>query len=259
MPSSVTSKNVTILSSTSPAVTSSTTASTLLQSNASTPAKIWIGYNAPKKNRRFEFDRYKYCLSFKSCEECTSAALFACGWCHHYGCTHKPDLFCPEIKHKATDNNESCPYVTQTGPITNHIGTIGITLKTRIPDPTVHQLGVVCKITLGDKRLFVKGYITNEIVNCEHFEHRDKNNIKGTVQLVWGGAAPLSNEVQFVLYSCESVGKTCSACKAIKSDFECGWCTGQDKCTLWSRCRLRSDQWAAGDRLNCQKINATIH
>ncbi|KAI5640365.1 hypothetical protein NE865_07290 [Phthorimaea operculella] len=237
-----------------------TTASiSVLPKNASTPANIWIGYIAPKKSRRFDFDRYRYCLSFKKCEECMSAALFACTWCHHFGCTHRSDLFCPEVKHSRMDSNDSCPAVVQKGPVRKHIGTITITLKIRTPDPIIYQHGVVCKVVLGDKQIFVRGYITNNNVNCERFEYHDKNNLAGHVQLIWGGPAPVSREVPLVLYSCDAMGKSCSACKEIKSEFDCGWCAGQEKCTLWSRCRVRSDKWAAGKHLSCDKVNGTNH
>lgn len=45
------------------------------------------------------------------------------------------------------------------------------------------------------------------------------------------------------LYKCGAMRDSCGLCLKADPDFECGWCEGQNQCTLKQHCPAQDSQW----------------
>lgn len=45
------------------------------------------------------------------------------------------------------------------------------------------------------------------------------------------------------LYKCGAMRDSCGLCLKADPDFECGWCQGQNQCTLKQHCPAQDSQW----------------
>lgn len=45
------------------------------------------------------------------------------------------------------------------------------------------------------------------------------------------------------LYKCGAMRDSCGLCLKADPDFECGWCEGQNQCTLKQHCPVQDSQW----------------
>lgn len=68
------------------------------------------------------------------------------------------------------------------------------------------------------------------------------------VHLITPSAAVLDNpsRVRLVVYSCETLAASCSACIGVNATFGCGWCELSDTCTTHAHCSGNS--WIASGR-----------
>ncbi|XP_064094040.1 uncharacterized protein LOC135206630 isoform X1 [Macrobrachium nipponense] len=58
------------------------------------------------------------------------------------------------------------------------------------------------------------------------------------VHLITPAAAVIDNpsRVRLVVYSCDALASSCSACVGVNASFECGWCEASDTCTTHAHC-----------------------
>ncbi|XP_014811300.1 PREDICTED: plexin-A4-like [Calidris pugnax] len=71
------------------------------------------------------------------------------------------------------------------------------------------------------------------------------NSLPVELTVVWNGNFNIDNPAQnkVHLYKCGAMRDSCGLCLKADPDFECGWCEGQNQCTLKQHCPAQDSQW----------------
>lgn len=203
-------------------------------------------------------DAATYCRSFKSCEDCVRTSWYSCGWCHNFGCTHNPEVLCPLAGNRLEKPNYTdvkvCPSISHDGPILIAAGgIINIRVSLQAVDPVIYDKDIICQIRLdNDQKVFhVKGLILNSIVYCYPFSLDTQEADRGIFRLIWGGAAPFSNEMAMVVYQCDALASDCDSCRVLPAKYLCGWCPVLEKCVIGQKCNNNFLKWTLS-KITCQ-------
>ncbi|XP_074980666.1 plexin-A4 isoform X2 [Caretta caretta] len=77
------------------------------------------------------------------------------------------------------------------------------------------------------------------------YEGMEINSLPVELTVVWNGFFNIDNPAQnkVHLYKCGAMRDSCGLCLKADPDFECGWCEGQNQCTLKHHCPVQENQW----------------
>ncbi|NXP92011.1 PLXA4 protein, partial [Passerina amoena] len=77
------------------------------------------------------------------------------------------------------------------------------------------------------------------------YEGMEINSLPVELTVVWNGNFNIDNPAQnkVHLYKCGAMRDSCGLCLKADPDFECGWCQGQNQCTLKQHCPAQDSQW----------------
>ncbi|CAH0400176.1 unnamed protein product [Chilo suppressalis] len=203
-----------------------------------------------------------YCRSFRTCSDCFRSTWYPCGWCHDYGCTNQPEIFCPDAVKRSdlkdlTDLEDFCPRIHHKGSILVHAGVRqNLRVKVHIADPVLYKKDLVCQIKFKNRLTHLKALILNGEIFCYpvtmNTTHKGNMN-KGIFRVIWGGVNPFSNEIPVFVYRCEALASECDDCIDISPEYSCGWCESSSNCVIAEHCEDIL-KWYV-NRLTCKTLN----
>uniref|UniRef100_A0A663MHE0 Plexin A2 n=1 Tax=Athene cunicularia TaxID=194338 RepID=A0A663MHE0_ATHCN len=201
------------------------------------------------------------------CLSCVNSA-FRCHWCKYRNlCTHDPTTC--SFQEGRINVSEDCPQLFPTEEILIPVGEVKpITLKARnLPQPQSGQRGYECVLSIQGVIHRVPALRFNSSsVQCQnssvrHGGREGKNNLAVDFAVVWNGNFVIDNpeDLKVHLYKCAAQRESCGLCLKADPKFECGWCSGEAKCTLRPHCGAASAQpWLDWSSRNVKCSNPRI-
>ncbi|KAI1231064.1 Plexin-A2 [Lamprotornis superbus] len=201
----------------------------------------WFGVVLQLKSREtgrtFVSTEFKFynCSAHQLCLSCVNSA-FRCHWCKYRNlCTHDPT---------------TCSF--QEGRI-NVSEVKPITLKARnLPQPQSGQRGYECVLSIqGIIHRVPALRFNSSSVQCQNssylYDGMDISNLAVDFAVVWNGNFVIDNpeNLKVHLYKCAAQRESCGLCLKADPKFECGWCSGEAKCTLRPHCGSPWLDWSS--------------
>uniref|UniRef100_A0A663MH57 Plexin A2 n=1 Tax=Athene cunicularia TaxID=194338 RepID=A0A663MH57_ATHCN len=200
------------------------------------------------------------------CLSCVNSA-FRCHWCKYRNlCTHDPTTC--SFQEGRINVSEDCPQLFPTEEILIPVGEVKpITLKARnLPQPQSGQRGYECVLSIQGVIHRVPALRFNSSsVQCQNssylYDGMDISNLAVDFAVVWNGNFVIDNpeDLKVHLYKCAAQRESCGLCLKADPKFECGWCSGEAKCTLRPHCGAASAQpWLDWSSRNVKCSNPRI-
>uniref|UniRef100_A0A452HTV6 Plexin-A2 n=1 Tax=Gopherus agassizii TaxID=38772 RepID=A0A452HTV6_9SAUR len=196
-----------------------------------------------------EFKFYN-CSAHQLCLSCVNSA-FRCHWCKYRNlCTHDPTTC--SFQEGRINVSEDCPQLFPTEEILIPVGEVKpITLKARnLPQPQSGQRGYECVLNIQGVIHRVPALRFNSSsVQCQNssylYDGMDISNLAVDFAVVWNGNFIIDNpeDLKVHLYKCAAQRESCGLCLKADQKFECGWCSGEAKCTLRQHCSSPIHPW----------------
>ncbi|EMP38813.1 Plexin-A4, partial [Chelonia mydas] len=196
------------------------------------------------------------CSVHNSCLSCVESP-YRCHWCkYRHVCTHDPRSC--SFQEGRVKLPEDCPQLLQADKILVPVEVIKpITLKAKnLPQPQSGQRGYgLCRVGVGaaDSPRSKKpaGFLLLALTSSVDgrlqysYEGMEINSLPVELTVVWNGFFNIDNPAQnkVHLYKCGAMRDSCGLCLKADPDFECGWCEGQNQCTLKHHCPVQENQW----------------
>uniref|UniRef100_A0A8D0G9A4 Plexin-A4 n=1 Tax=Sphenodon punctatus TaxID=8508 RepID=A0A8D0G9A4_SPHPU len=190
------------------------------------------------------------CSVHNSCLSCVESP-YRCHWCkYRHICTHDPRT-CSFLEGRVK-LPEDCPQLLQANKILVPVEVIKpITLKSKnLPKPQSGQRGYECILNIqGNEQRVPALRFNSSSVQCQNtsysYEGMEINSLPVELTVVWNGNFNIDNPAQnkVHLYKCGAMRDSCGLCLKADPDFECGWCEGQNQCTLRHHCPIQDNQW----------------
>ncbi|NXY36558.1 PLXA4 protein, partial [Pomatorhinus ruficollis] len=140
---------------------------------------------------------------------------------------------------------QDCPQLLQAEKILVPVEVIKpITLKAKnLPQPQSGQRGYECILNIQGSEQRVPALRFNS--SSYSYEGMEINSLPVELTVVWNGNFNIDNPAQnkVHLYKCGAMRDSCGLCLKADPDFECGWCQGQNQCTLRQHCPAQDSQW----------------
>uniref|UniRef100_A0A8V1A7S8 Plexin A2 n=1 Tax=Gallus gallus TaxID=9031 RepID=A0A8V1A7S8_CHICK len=184
-----------------------------------------------------------WCTLHHTCLSCVNSA-FRCHWCKYRNlCTHDPTTC--SFQEGRINVSEDCPQLFPTEEILIPVGEVKpITLKARnLPQPQSGQRGYECVLSIQGVIHRVPALRFNSSsVQCQNssylYDGMDISNLAVDFAVVWNGNFIIDNpeDVKVHLYKCAAQRESCGLCLKADPKFECGWCSGEGRCTLRPHC-----------------------
>ncbi|KAK9404552.1 plexin-A2 [Crotalus adamanteus] len=216
----------------------------------------WFGIELLLKSREtgkmFVSTEFKFynCSAHQLCLSCVNSA-FRCHWCKYRNlCTHDPTTC--SFQEGRINVSEDCPQLFPTEEILIPVGEVKpITLKARnLPQPQSGQRGYECVLNIQGVIHRVPALRFNSSsVQCQNssyfYDGMDISNLAVDFAVVWNGNFIIDNpeDMKVHLYKCAAQRESCGLCLKADQKFECGWCTGEGKCTLHQHCPTPVSGW----------------
>uniref|UniRef100_A0A8C6JLI6 Uncharacterized protein n=1 Tax=Melopsittacus undulatus TaxID=13146 RepID=A0A8C6JLI6_MELUD len=205
-------------------------------------------------------------LSPPRCLSCVNSD-FRCHWCKYRNlCTHDPTTC--SFQEGRINVSEDCPQLFPTEEILIPVGEVKpITLKARnLPQPQSGQRGYECVLSIQGVIHRVPALRFNSSsVQCQNssylYDGMDISNLAVDFAVVWNGNFVIDNpeNLKVHLYKCAAQRESCGLCLKADPKFECGWCSGEAKCTLRPHCSASSAQpWLDWSSRNVKCSNPRI-
>uniref|UniRef100_A0A803XLT8 Plexin A2 n=1 Tax=Meleagris gallopavo TaxID=9103 RepID=A0A803XLT8_MELGA len=201
----------------------------------------WFGVVLQLKSQ--ETGRTFVMPTFLGCLSCVNSA-FRCHWCKYRNlCTHDPTTC--SFQEGRINISEDCPQLFPTEEILIPVGEVKpITLKARnLPQPQSGQRGYECVLSIQGVIHRVPALRFNSSsVQCQNssylYDGMDISNLAVDFAVVWNGNFVIDNpeDVKVHLYKCAAQRESCGLCLKADPKFECGWCSGEGRCTLRPHC-----------------------
>ncbi|XP_019402406.1 PREDICTED: plexin-A2 [Crocodylus porosus] len=212
-----------------------------------------------------EFKFYN-CSAHQLCLSCVNSA-FRCHWCKYRNlCTHDPTTC--SFQEGRINVSEDCPQLFPTEEILIPVGEVKpITLKARnLPQPQSGQRGYECVLNIQGVIHRVPALRFNSSsVQCQNssylYDGMDISNLAVDFAVVWNGNFIIDNpeDLKVHLYKCAAQRESCGLCLKADQKFECGWCSGEAKCTLRQHCSSSPHQpWLDWSSRNVKCSNPRI-
>ncbi|ELK16123.1 Plexin-A2 [Pteropus alecto] len=160
-----------------------------------------------------------------------------------------------------------CPQLVPTEEILIPVGEIKpITLKARnLPQPQSGQRGYECVLNIQGAIHRVPALRFNSSsVQCQNssyqYDGMDISNLAVDFAVVWNGNFIIDNpqDLKVHLYKCAAQRDSCGLCLKADRKFECGWCSGEHRCTLRQHCTVPSSLWLDWSSHNVKCSNPQI-
>ncbi|XP_029471016.1 plexin-A4 isoform X1 [Rhinatrema bivittatum] len=190
------------------------------------------------------------CSVHNSCLSCVESP-YQCHWCkYRHVCTHDPQTC--SFQEGRVKVAEECPQLLQAEKILVPVDMVKpITLKAKnLPQPQSGQRGYECILNIkGSEQRVPALRFNSSSVQCQNnsysYEGMEINSLPVELTVVWNGDFSIDNPAQnkVHLYKCGAMRESCGLCLKADPDFECGWCKGEDKCTLRQHCQIPDNQW----------------
>uniref|UniRef100_A0A8C0U7K3 Plexin A4 n=1 Tax=Cyanistes caeruleus TaxID=156563 RepID=A0A8C0U7K3_CYACU len=190
------------------------------------------------------------CSVHNSCLSCVESP-YRCHWCkYRHVCTHDPSSC--SFQEGRVKMPEDCPQLLQAEKILVPVEVIKpITLKAKnLPQPQSGQRGYECILNIqGSEQRVPALRFNSSSVQCQNtsysYEGMEINSLPVELTVVWNGNFNIDNPAQnkVHLYKCGAMRDSCGLCLKADPDFECGWCQGQNQCTLKQHCPAQDSQW----------------
>ncbi|KAM6398995.1 plexin-A2 [Rhynochetos jubatus] len=232
----------------------------------------WFGVvlqlKSQETGRTFVSTEFKFynCSAHQLCLSCVNSA-FRCHWCKYRNlCTHDPTTC--SFQEGRINVSEDCPQLFPTEEILIPVGEVKpITLKARnLPQPQSGQRGYECVLSIQGVIHRVPALRFNSSsVQCQNssylYDGMDISNLAVDFAVVWNGNFVIDNpeNLKVHLYKCAAQRESCGLCLKADPKFECGWCSGEAKCTLRPHCGVPSAQpWLDWSSRNVKCSNPRI-
>ncbi|NXT41589.1 PLXA2 protein, partial [Pelecanoides urinatrix] len=232
----------------------------------------WFGLVLQLKSREtgrtFVSTEFKFynCSAHQLCLSCVNSA-FRCHWCKYRNlCTHDPTTC--SFQEGRINVSEDCPQLFPTEEILIPVGEVKpITLKARnLPQPQSGQRGYECVLSIQGVIHRVPALRFNSSsVQCQNssylYDGMDISNLAVDFAVVWNGNFVIDNpeDLKVHLYKCAAQRESCGLCLKADPKFECGWCSGEAKCTLRPHCGVPPAQpWLDWSSRNVKCSNPRI-
>ncbi|XP_021538196.1 plexin-A2 isoform X1 [Neomonachus schauinslandi] len=211
-----------------------------------------------------EFKFYN-CSAHQLCLSCVNSA-FRCHWCKYRNlCTHDPTTC--SFQEGRINISEDCPQLVPTEEILIPVGEVKpITLKARnLPQPQSGQRGYECVLSIqGAVHRVPALRFNSSSVQCQNssyqYDGMDISNLAVDFAVVWNGNFIIDNpqDLKVHLYKCAAQRESCGLCLKADRKFECGWCSGERRCTLQQHCISPSSPWLDWSSHNVKCSNPQI-
>ncbi|XP_019369588.1 PREDICTED: plexin-A2 [Gavialis gangeticus] len=232
----------------------------------------WFGLELQLKSKEtgkmFVSTEFKFynCSAHQLCLSCVNSA-FRCHWCKYRNlCTHDPTTC--SFQEGRINVSEDCPQLFPTEEILIPVGEVKpITLKARnLPQPQSGQRGYECVLNIQGVIHRVPALRFNSSsVQCQNssylYDGMDISNLAVDFAVVWNGNFIIDNpeDLKVHLYKCAAQRESCGLCLKADQKFECGWCSGEAKCTLRQHCSSSPHQpWLDWSSRNVKCSNPRI-
>ncbi|XP_061115071.1 plexin-A2 [Conger conger] len=187
--------------------------------------------------------KFYNCSVHQLCLSCVNSA-FRCHWCKYRNlCTHDPTSC--SFQEGRVNASEDCPQLVRSEEILIPAGEVKpITLKARnLPQPQSGQRGYECVLHIqGVNHRVTALRFNSSSVQCQNssylYEGMKISELPVDFSVVWNGNFIIDNpeNIQVHLYKCAAQRDSCGVCLKAERKFQCGWCTGESRCTLRHHC-----------------------
>uniref|UniRef100_A0A4W3GVX0 Plexin-A2 n=1 Tax=Callorhinchus milii TaxID=7868 RepID=A0A4W3GVX0_CALMI len=231
----------------------------------------WIGVELRLKSketgRMFASTEFKFfnCSVHQLCLSCVNSA-FRCHWCKYRNlCTHDPSTC--SFQEGRVNASEDCPQLIPSEEILIPVGEVKpITLKARnLPQPQSGQRGYECVLDIQGVIHRVPALRFNSSsVQCQNgsylYDGMEVSDLPVEFSVVWNGNFIIDNpaDIKVHLYKCAALRESCGLCLKADQKFECGWCSGESRCTLRQHCPAASSHWLDLSSKNVKCSNPRI-
>uniref|UniRef100_A0A452VB77 Plexin-A2 n=1 Tax=Ursus maritimus TaxID=29073 RepID=A0A452VB77_URSMA len=233
--------------------------------------KYWFGLELQLRSKEtgkiFVSTEFKFynCSAHQLCLSCVNSA-FRCHWCKYRNlCTHDPTTC--SFQEGRINISEDCPQLVPTEEILIPVGEVKpITLKARnLPQPQSGQRGYECVLNIqGAVHRVPALRFNSSSVQCQNssyqYDGMDISNLAVDFAVVWNGNFIIDNpqDLKVHLYKCAAQRESCGLCLKADRKFECGWCSGERRCTLQPHCPSPSSPWLDWSSHNVKCSNPQI-
>ncbi|KAL1020687.1 hypothetical protein UPYG_G00003360 [Umbra pygmaea] len=187
--------------------------------------------------------KFYNCSVHQLCLSCVNSA-FRCHWCKYRNlCTHDPSS-CSFLEGRV-NASEDCPQLVRSEEILIPAGEVKpITLKARnLPQPQSGQRGYECVLHIqGVSHRVTALRFNSSSVQCQNssylYDGMKISELSVDFSVVWNGNFIIDNpdNIQVDLYKCAAQRDSCGMCLKAQRKFQCGWCSGEGRCTLRHHC-----------------------
>uniref|UniRef100_A0A7N8XWS6 Plexin-A2-like n=1 Tax=Mastacembelus armatus TaxID=205130 RepID=A0A7N8XWS6_9TELE len=182
-------------------------------------------------------------ISSCRCLSCVNST-FLCHWCKYRNlCTHDPSSC--SFQEGRVNASEDCPQLLHSGEILIPAGEVRpITLRARnLPQPQSGQRGYECVVHVqGVSHRVTALRFNSTSVQCQNssymYEGVKISDLAVDLSIVWNGNFIIDNpeKIKVHLYKCSAQRDSCGMCLRADRKFQCGWCSGEGRCTMKQHC-----------------------
>ncbi|KAK1166950.1 plexin-A4 [Acipenser oxyrinchus oxyrinchus] len=203
------------------------------------------------------------CSVHNSCLSCVNSP-YQCLWCkYRHLCTHDPRAC--SFQEGRVKQSEECPQLLPAEKILVPVEVVKpVTLRAKnLPQPQSGQRGYECVLNIqGVEKRVPALRFNSSSVQCQNtsylYEGMEISSLPVDLMVVWNGDFsidnPANNKVH--LYKCGAMRESCGMCLKADPHFGCGWCKGEDRCTLKQHCLL--PEWLEYSGMNSKCTNPKI-
>ncbi|XP_056462439.1 plexin-A2-like [Gadus chalcogrammus] len=187
--------------------------------------------------------KFYNCSVHRTCLSCVNST-FHCHWCKYRNlCTHDPSS-CSFLEGRV-NASEDCPQLLDSGQILIPAGEVRpITLRARnLPQPQSGQRGYECVVQVqGSSQRVTALRFNSTSVQCQNssyiYEGGKISDLAVDLSIVWNGNFIIDNpaKIKVNLYKCSAQRDSCGMCLRADRKFQCGWCSGEGRCTMKQHC-----------------------
>uniref|UniRef100_A0A8C6T6S4 Plexin A2 n=1 Tax=Neogobius melanostomus TaxID=47308 RepID=A0A8C6T6S4_9GOBI len=208
--------------------------------------------------------KFYNCSVHQLCLSCVNSA-FRCHWCKYRNlCTHDPSSC--SFQEGRVNASEDCPQLVRSEEILIPAGEVKpITLKAKnLPQPQSGQRGYECVLHIqGVSHRVTALRFNSSSVQCQNssylYEGMKISELPVDFSVVWNGNFIIDNpeNIQVHLYKCAAQRDSCGLCLKADRKFECGWCSGEGRCTLRHHCPPISPYATRWLNMNTKNVKCT--
>ncbi|CAB1353620.1 unnamed protein product [Coregonus sp. 'balchen'] len=187
--------------------------------------------------------KFYNCSMHHTCLSCVNST-FRCHWCKYRNlCTHNPSSC--SFQEGRVNASEDCPQLLHSGEILIPAGEVRpITLRARnLPQPQSGQRGYECVLHVqGTNHRVTALRFNSSSVQCQNssyiYEGVKISDLAVDLSIIWNGNFIIDNpdKIKVHLYKCGAQRDSCGMCLRAERKFQCGWCSGEGRCTMRQHC-----------------------